>query len=207
VHQKWCRHFFIILIPEVTKDRIKCNYCTNTFKTNSSLYWHSNNQHQSQLAQDWIQCVNCLAYFPTHEVIVSHQSVSKCTPRERNIKYTQCEFCPRRFSRAYLYYTHAKVHSEEIREKWLMCELCKNYFPDHQALVAHSKSHNQKVSKKKKVKCQFCTVTVGSKYQGLILQRNFGAFKTKSYYKKKLARNTIKNRIRFLKQTCFFSFP
>jgi hypothetical protein len=77
---------------------------------------------------------------------------------------TPCEFCPKTFSRQYIYFKHASTaHVDLVADTWIKCGQCHFYFPTSHNLERHVfMAHEPKQEKPaaNRVLCAFCNLSL-----------------------------------------------
>ena len=136
--------FYSFLESQKLLRRKDCDWCSIKFGDKRKFYKHANVAHFEVISLIWPECDKCNTFFPTEDILLSHKATSTCNDRDLS-KSTQCEFCPKQFSRPYIYFKHASErHLSSIADVWHKCEKCPSYFPTQQSLELHTTSKHER---------------------------------------------------------------
>jgi hypothetical protein len=131
----------------------KCQFCTESFKTQRSSRVHAKCKHRDAVRQNWLQCPKCKKYFATKTSVLIHKKMS-CSV---------CEYCNKVLKNRIHLGNHVEEnHPEEMSKSWTKCSVCEKIFRDGRSFSQHWSSKcrpNDEVAPdfEKAYKCHFCT--------------------------------------------------
>lgn len=131
---------------------LKCQFCQKVFDGQKGIYYHARKFHPEEVKRDWLQCPNCMKFYPNVKSMMSHHIMSckrkfKGSESKPVSKNRTCQYCQEKIIGSMIIHVRTD-HPDVVLNEWINCDKCGKYFPD--------KIHKCTKDNLKQLQCLFC---------------------------------------------------